>query len=66
MNSDMIVKIVSALGGVPKNVGIEGIYEEVVEDFEVVGSSGEEKTNHVDRSIWTTIGEFLDVEISWS
>ena len=40
MKSDMIVEIVSALGGIPRHVGIEDSYEEVVEDFEVVGSSG--------------------------
>ena len=40
MKSDMIVEIVSALGGAPRHVGIEDSYKEVVEDFEAIGSSG--------------------------
>ena len=43
MKSDMIVEIISAIRGVPWHVGTKGGYEEVVEDFEVVGLSGEEK-----------------------
>ena len=41
MKSDMIVEIMSALGGVPRHVGTNDGFEEVVEDFEIVGSSGE-------------------------
>ena len=44
MKSDMIVEIVSALGGAPRHVGTEDGYKEDVEDFEVVGSSGEGRT----------------------
>ena len=40
MKSDMIAEIVSSLGGVPRHVGTKDSYEEVVEDFEVAGSSG--------------------------
>ena len=58
MKSDMIVEILSALGGIPRYVGTEGIYEKVSEDFEVIGSSGEDRTNHVERPIGTRIGQF--------
>ena len=37
MKSDMIAKIVSALSGISRHVGIEDGYEEVAEDFEVFG-----------------------------
>ena len=40
MKSDMIAEIVSALGGVPRHVGIEDGNEEAFEDFEATGSSG--------------------------
>ena len=43
MKSDMIAKIVSDLGGVPRHVGTEGSYEEVDEDFEVARLINEEK-----------------------
>lgn len=56
MKSDMIVEIVSSLGGVPRHVGIEGSYEEVAKDVEVAGSSGEDRTNHVERLIGTRVG----------
>ena len=40
MKSDMIVEIVSTLGGVSRHVGTKDGYEEVVEDFETTRSSG--------------------------
>ena len=40
MKSDMIIEIISAMGCVPWNVGIEHGYEEDIKDFEVVGLSG--------------------------
>ena len=58
MKSDMIAEIVSALGGVPRHVGSEGSYDEVVEDFEVVGYSGKDRTDHVGRPIGTRAGQF--------
>ena len=64
MKSDMIAEIVSALGSVPRHVGIEGSYEEVVEDFEVAGSSGEDKTDHVERPIGTRASQFARLDLS--
>ena len=58
MKSAMIAKIVSALGGVPKHVGTKCSYEEVFEDFEVVGSSGDDRIDHVERPIGTRFGQF--------
>ena len=55
MKSDMITEIVSALGGVPRHVGTKDGCEEVVEDFEVIRSSGEEKNNRVERPIGTRV-----------
>ena len=55
MISDMITKIVSALGGIPRHVGTKDSYEEVVEDSEVVGSSGETRT---ERPRGNRVGEF--------
>ena len=51
MKSDMIAKIVSALGGVPRHVGIHDGYEEATEDFEFVGLSGDPIADHVERSM---------------
>ena len=48
MKSVMISEIVSAWGGLPRHVGIEGSYEEVAKDLEVVGSSGEDKIDRVE------------------
>ena len=58
MKSDMISEIVSALGGVPRHMGIEGSYEEVAEDFEVVGLSGKDKNDRVERPIGIRAGRF--------
>ena len=58
MKSDMIYEIVSALGGIPWHVGIEGSYEEVVEDFEISRSSGEDRTDCVERPIVIRAGQF--------
>ena len=58
MKSDMIAEIVSALGGVPRHVCIEGSHEEVVEDFEVARSSGEDRSDHVERPIGIRAGQF--------
>ena len=58
MKRDMIVEIVSSLGGVPRHVDTEGSYEEVVEDFEVAGYSREDITDHVERPIGTRAGQF--------
>ena len=40
MKSDIIAEVVSALGGIPRHVGTEDGYEEAVEDFETIRSSG--------------------------
>ena len=47
MKSDMIVEIVSSLGGIPRNMGTEDSYEEAIEEFEVSRTSG--RSNHVER-----------------
>ena len=52
MKSNMIAEIVNALGGVPRHVGTEGSYEEVV------GSSGEDRNYHVEKPIGTRAGQF--------
>ena len=39
----------SDLGGIHSHVGTKGIYEEVTKDFKVVGLSGEDRTNPVER-----------------
>ena len=41
LKSDMISKIVSALGSVPQHVASEDGYEEVTEDFQASRSNGE-------------------------
>ena len=43
MKSDIIVEVVSALGGIPRHVGTKDGYEEVVKDFETTRSSGRAK-----------------------
>ena len=58
MKSDMIAEIVSALGGVPRHVGNEDGYEEVVEDFQVVGSTGDNRANHVERPMGDRASQF--------
>ena len=58
MKSDMVAEIVSALGGVPRHVATKGSYEEVVKDFEVIGSSGGDKNNRVERPIGTRADQF--------
>ena len=40
MKSDIIAKVVSILGGIPRHVGTKDGYEEVVEDFETTRSNG--------------------------
>ena len=40
MKSDIIVEVVSALGGIPRYMGIEDGYEKAGEDFETTRSSG--------------------------
>ena len=57
MKSDMIAKIVCALGCVPWHVGTIDGYEEVGEDFEFAESSGEARTERpsgirVGQSAW--------------
>ncbi|MDF3675386.1 hypothetical protein [Enterobacter hormaechei] len=58
MKSDMIAEIVSAFGGVPRHMGIEGSYEEVAKDFEATKSRSEDRTNHVERPIGTRASQF--------
>ena len=43
MMSDMIIEIISAIGGVPWKVDIDDGYEEFSKDFEAIGSSGEDR-----------------------
>ena len=58
MKSDMIVEIVSALGGVPRHVGTQGSYEEFDKDFKVFGLSGEDRTDRKERPIVIRVGQF--------
>ena len=58
MKSDMIVEIVRDLGGVRRHMGSDDGYEEFVEDFEVIGSSGKDRTDHVERPVETMVGQF--------
>ena len=58
MKGDMIVEIVSALGGVPRHVGIEDGYEEATEDFEFFESNGEARTDRIDRPMGNRVGQF--------
>ena len=39
MKSDIIVEVVSALGGIPRHVGTKDGYEGAIEDFETTRSS---------------------------
>ena len=50
--------ITRAIVVVPKNMGTEDGYEEAFEDFEIVGSSCEDRTNCVERPIKTRVGQF--------
>ena len=45
MKSDTIANILSTTGGVPQHKRIKDGYEDVGEDFEVCGHSGEDITN---------------------
>ena len=58
MKSDMIVEIMSSLGGVPRHVGIEDGYEDVHEKFEVNESSGEDIIYCMERPIGTRADKF--------
>ena len=49
-------EIMRTIVGVPQHVGTEDRYEEVAEDFEVVGLSGEDRTNHMERSMEDRVG----------
>ena len=51
-------EVMRAIVGVLRNVGTEDGYEEAPEDFEVAGSSGEDKIDHVERPIGTRSGQF--------
>lgn len=59
MKSDMITKIVSALGGLPRHVAAEDGYEKVVEDFKVSRLSGEDKIDHVERPMGNRASQFV-------
>ena len=58
MKSDMIIEVVSALSGVSRHMGTKDGYEEASEDFEVFGSIGEDRSNHVERPIRISVGQF--------
>ena len=49
MKSDIVTEVISALGGIPRHVGTEDGYEEVVEDFENTRSSGRAKQDERPR-----------------
>ena len=57
MKSDMIAEVISAIGGVPRHMGIEDGYEEVAKDFEFVGSSGEARIDRVERHMVSRVGQ---------
>ena len=58
MKSNMIAKIVSALGGVPRHVGIEDAYEEAAKEFEIAKSSGEARTDRIERPMGNRVDQF--------
>ena len=59
----MAVKIMRAIISFPRNLGIEDGYKESIKDFEVAGSSGEERANRVEISVEDIIDQldrFID------
>ena len=62
MKSDMIMEIVSALGGVPRHVGTKDGYEEAIEEFEIAESSGEAITNHTERPMGNRVVQLSQLE----
>ena len=62
MKSDMIAKIVSALVGVPRHVGTKDDYEEAAKYFEITESSGETKTNRMERLMENRVGYLAQPE----
>ena len=50
--------IMRVIVGVPRNMDTEDGYEEVAEDFEIVGSSGEDRTNHMERYVEDITGQW--------
>lgn len=58
VKSDMIAQIISPIGGVPWHTGPKDGYEEVVEDSEVFGSSGEDITNCAKRIMGNRADQF--------
>ena len=56
MKSDMIIEIVSVMDGVHQHVSTKDGYEEVVENFEVVGLSGQDRIDQIERSMQDVIG----------
>ena len=58
MKSDMIAEILSALGDALRHVGTKDLYEEVFEDFEFFGSSGEIIIDHLERPIGARASQF--------
>lgn len=45
MKNDMVTEIMRTIDGIPQNVGTEDGYEEAAEEFETVGSSGDDRRN---------------------
>ena len=58
MKRDMIVEIISAIGGVPQHMGTKDGSEKATEDFEVVGLSGEDRIDRFERSVGNRVGQF--------
>lgn len=56
MKNDMVTKFMRATTGMPRNMGTEDGHKEIVEDFGIVGSSDEDKINHMKRSMEYKIG----------
>ena len=54
----MILQIISAIGSVPQHMGTRDGYKEAIEYFEIVGSSGETRNNHVERPMGNRVGQF--------
>lgn len=57
MKNDTVVEIVRAIVGVLRNMGIEDGHEEVAEDFEIAGSSCEDRTDQIERFVEDRTGQ---------
>lgn len=50
-------EIMRSIDCVPWNMGIEDGYEESIEDFKIVGSSSEDRTDRIERHMEDRVGK---------